>query len=81
MKVSFFDLKTQHYFGDIVCKTIDYRERNKVKRNDLLDLLIGLKNDEAFVKHKDTDEEKDLRKFFDQIGATAMMEGKTELSK
>lgn len=70
LKITIFDLKTQNFFGDIVCETISYREKNNVKRNDLLEMLMDLKNDKKFAKNHDDVKNagKDLRKFLDQVG-------------
>lgn len=35
----------QKFFFDVVCETIEYREKNDIHRNDFLDSLIALKND------------------------------------
>nr|AAA69818.1 cytochrome P450 [Musca domestica] len=32
------------FYSNIVCRTVEYREKNGVRRNDFLDLLIELKN-------------------------------------
>ncbi|XP_065214600.1 cytochrome P450 6k1-like isoform X3 [Planococcus citri] len=70
LKITFFDLKTQDFFGDIVYKAIDYREKNNVKRNDLLDLLITLKNDYIFPKLDNTvEKEKSSQQFVNQNGS------------
>ena len=53
----------QDYFGNIVYKIMDHREKTKEKRNDLLDLLIALKKEETYDKNN-IDEEKDQRNFF-----------------
>lgn len=34
----------EQFYMDIVKKTVDYREKNNVHRNDLLDIMIALKN-------------------------------------
>lgn len=45
-KISLFDPKNTHFFYNIVEETIAYREKNNIKRNDLMDLLIRLKHNE-----------------------------------
>uniref|UniRef100_A0AAT9UTK5 Cytochrome P450 6PZ20 n=1 Tax=Maconellicoccus hirsutus TaxID=177089 RepID=A0AAT9UTK5_MACHI len=67
LNLTIMDLKTQNYFGDIVYKTVEYRERNNVTRNDFLDLLIALKNNSTSKKYHENDSE-DLQKFLDQVG-------------
>lgn len=38
--------KLNKFFMDVVKQTVDYREKNKIVRNDFLNLLIKLKNNE-----------------------------------
>ncbi|XP_065214799.1 probable cytochrome P450 6a18 [Planococcus citri] len=67
--LTFFDKHTQEYFIDIVDKTIKYREKNNITRNDFLDLLIALKNNTTLQKFKvSSAENEDLQKFLQQTG-------------
>lgn len=36
-----------HFFLNILKETVEYREKSKIRRNDLLDILIGLKNQDS----------------------------------
>ncbi|PSN38875.1 Cytochrome P450 6k1 [Blattella germanica] len=42
--LSMFDKEVSKYFRKMVKETVEYREKNNVKRNDFLQLLIQLKN-------------------------------------
>jgi cytochrome P450 family 6 len=44
MKLSNIDSEVSKYFRNMVQETVEYREKNNVKRNDFLQLLINLKN-------------------------------------
>jgi cytochrome P450 family 6 len=44
LKLSTLDSDISKYFRKMVQETVDYREKNNVKRNDFLQLLIQLKN-------------------------------------
>lgn len=44
IRIRMFDENASNFFMDAVKHTIDYRERNNMKRNDFLQLLIQLKN-------------------------------------
>ncbi|XP_065207404.1 probable cytochrome P450 6a13 [Planococcus citri] len=60
LKITFFDLKTQHYFGDIVLKTIEQREKTNAKRNDLIDFLIAMKNGQTSEKYNNVGNGRDF---------------------
>ena len=66
--LTYVDLNVQNFFGDIIYNTINHRERNKISRNDFLDLMIALKSD-SVSQLQDTKDRKDLQTFLDQIGA------------
>lgn len=44
MKIKIVDNDVQAFMQNIVKETIDHREKNNVKRKDLMQLLIQLKN-------------------------------------
>ena len=44
LKLSTLDTDVSKYFRNMVKETVEYREKNNVKRNDFLQLLIQLKN-------------------------------------
>jgi cytochrome P450 family 6 len=44
LKLSPFDSDVSKYFRNMVQETVEYREKNNLKRNDFLQLLIQLKN-------------------------------------
>jgi len=44
LKLSTLDSDVSKYFRNMVQETVEYREKNNVKRNDFLQLLIQLKN-------------------------------------
>jgi cytochrome P450 family 6 len=44
LKLSSIDSEVSKYFRNMVRETVEYREKNNVKRNDFLQLLIKLKN-------------------------------------
>jgi cytochrome P450 family 6 len=44
LKLSTIDSDVSKYFRNVVQETVEYREKNNVKRNDFLQLLIKLKN-------------------------------------
>lgn len=44
-----FDKQTSEFFTQIVKETVQYREKNHIRRPDLLDLLIQMKNSDSLV--------------------------------
>jgi hypothetical protein len=44
LKISTIDSDVSKYFRNMVEETVEYREKNHVKRNDFLQMLIQLKN-------------------------------------
>jgi cytochrome P450 family 6 len=44
LKISTIDSDISKFFRNMVQETVEYREKNNVKRNDFLQLLIQLKN-------------------------------------
>lgn len=81
LKITLFDLKTQNYFGDIVMKTIDHREKTKdATRNDLIDLLIEMKNNEMSNKCDYVEDRKDAENVAHRV-ETAAETSKHDLSK
>lgn len=67
-KLHFFEKSIQDYFLNIVDETVNYREQNKISRNDFLDLLIALKNNPTIEKFQNKGETEDLENFLAQIG-------------
>ncbi|CAD7079517.1 unnamed protein product [Hermetia illucens] len=51
LHVRVFQKDVADFFMGLVRETIDYREKNEVRRNDFMDLLIQLKNGEALDEH------------------------------
>lgn len=52
LHLRFNDLDVIHFYYDVVTKTVNYREKNNLTRNDFLQLLLNIKNnkgDEADV--------------------------------
>ncbi|XP_037920499.1 cytochrome P450 6a2-like [Hermetia illucens] len=47
-----FDKGIRNFFLGIVRQTIEHREKNNIKRNDFMDLLIDLKNNDTFDEEK-----------------------------
>uniref|UniRef100_A0A1I8MI06 Uncharacterized protein n=1 Tax=Musca domestica TaxID=7370 RepID=A0A1I8MI06_MUSDO len=60
----------EKYFMQIVQETVDYRERENVKRNDFMDMLIDLKNNKLI---KDESGEEFINLTFGQIAAQAFV--------
>jgi cytochrome P450 family 6 len=56
LKLSVIPKDVSNYFGKMVKETVEYREKNKVERNDFMQLMIQLKN-----KTLDIAEEEDLK--------------------
>lgn len=44
LKLKVIDKRIEIFFTDVVKDTVEYREANKIQRNDFLDLLIQIKN-------------------------------------
>jgi len=44
LKMSSFDPRVSKYFRNMVEETVNYREKNNIKRNDFMHLLIQIKN-------------------------------------
>ncbi|CAD7079518.1 unnamed protein product [Hermetia illucens] len=51
LHVRVFQKEVEDFFMGLVRETIDYREKNSVRRNDFMDLLIQLKNGVALDEH------------------------------
>lgn len=47
-----FPKEVADFFKDVVTKMIDYRKKNKVARNDFLQVLIEIKNEEGLQSGK-----------------------------
>jgi cytochrome P450 family 6 len=43
--LKFSEADVEKFFVDLVMDTIDYREKNDVKRNDFMQLMIQMKNE------------------------------------
>uniref|UniRef100_A0AAT9UU58 Cytochrome P450 6PZ21 n=1 Tax=Maconellicoccus hirsutus TaxID=177089 RepID=A0AAT9UU58_MACHI len=67
LNLTLMDVKAQNFFGDIIHETVAHRERNNITRNDFLDLMINLKHNTS-IKPSNINDQKDLKKFLDQIG-------------
>ena len=57
LKLSPIDSDVSKYFRNIVKETVEYREKNNVKRNDFLQLLIQLKNKVLLDDEQKTEEQ------------------------
>lgn len=62
--------EVEKFFMDIVRDTVDYREKNQVKRHDFMDMLIDMKNNKL-TKSETVDELTNLT--FGQIAAQAFV--------
>ncbi|GLV36671.1 Cytochrome P450 6a20 [Carabus blaptoides fortunei] len=72
LKMKFIKPEITNFFMNAVRQTIDYREHNKVIRNDFMDLLIKLKNNESVDDEKQgTNSEPGLT--FNEIAAQAFV--------
>ncbi|XP_037903307.1 probable cytochrome P450 6a18 [Hermetia illucens] len=52
LRLSIFSKEITNFFLGIVNQTIEHREKNNIKRNDFMDLLIGLKNNDTLDEEK-----------------------------
>ena len=68
LKMRFSELELETYFIDLVKHTIKYREENNITRNDFMQLLIKLKNNENI----DDEESKDVKKPRDGTSLTIL---------
>jgi cytochrome P450 family 6 len=59
LKVHFIDPRISKYFLNVFEESVNYRERNNIKRNDFMHLLIQLKNKVKLDEGNDGLEEKD----------------------
>lgn len=57
MKMRRFDPTAGNYFMDIVKTTMDYRRKNNIKRNDFLQLLMAIKDQDKAGKTVDLNQE------------------------
>jgi cytochrome P450 family 6 len=57
LKLSTFDSNVSKYFRNMVKETVEYREKNNVKRNDFLQLLIQLKNEDILDDEEKTEDQ------------------------
>lgn len=51
LRLRFTPKNVQDYFINVVKQNLEYREKNNIKRNDFMQLLIDLKNNEGIVKN------------------------------
>ncbi|XP_055542010.1 probable cytochrome P450 6a17 [Wyeomyia smithii] len=70
LNVRISDPDVADFFMNAVRETIEYREKNNVRRNDFMDLLIKLKNDQPI---DDGSEERLGRLTFNEIAAQAFV--------
>lgn len=49
LKPIMYESDINNFFIDMMTQTIDYREKNNIKRNDFVDLLINIKNNPSKV--------------------------------
>ncbi|PNF28547.1 putative cytochrome P450 6a14, partial [Cryptotermes secundus] len=63
LKLNVFDPKVSKYFRSMVQDTVNYREKNNIKRNDFLQLLIKIKNEGKVDEEHDYLQENDHGKF------------------
>jgi len=59
LKLSNIDPTVSKYFRNMVQETVEYREKNNVKRNDFLQLLIQLKNKGLLDDEEKTEDQND----------------------
>ena len=59
LKLSTLDSDVTKYFRNMVQETVEYREKNNVKRNDFLQLLIQLKNKGLLDDEEKTEDQND----------------------
>lgn len=71
LRLPAFPRDASEYFMNMLRETVDYREKNNVKRNDFLQLLIQLKN--KGVLDGETGESEAEKMTFDQIAAQAFI--------
>ena len=57
LKLSTLDSDVTKYFRNMVQETVEYREKNNVKRNDFLQLLIQLKNKDVLDDEEKTEDQ------------------------
>jgi cytochrome P450 family 6 len=60
LKVSTLDPSISKYFRNMVEETVNYRERNNIKRNDFMQLLIQIKNKVKLDEDNESIEQNDL---------------------
>ncbi|KAG5681318.1 hypothetical protein PVAND_010767 [Polypedilum vanderplanki] len=61
LRIRLFPEDVEQFFASLVADTVDYREKNNYYRNDFMQLMIQLKN-ENFMS-PDNDENQELKKF------------------
>ncbi|XP_014275142.1 cytochrome P450 6a2 [Halyomorpha halys] len=72
IEARFTPKETEDYIVNLIEKTMEYREKNNIKRNDFLDLLIQLKNKGTIGEEmKDEIEEQKCQPFEFTIGLMA----------
>jgi cytochrome P450 family 6 len=62
LKLSTLDSQVSKYFRNMVQETVEYREKNNVKRNDFLQLLIQLKNKGLLDDKEKTEDQNKTKK-------------------
>jgi cytochrome P450 family 6 len=60
LKVPVLDRRISKYFLNVFEDTVNYRERNNIKRNDFMHLLIQIKNKVNLVEENESLEENGL---------------------
>lgn len=59
----------EKFFMDTIKQTVDFRERNNIDRNDMLNLLIKLKNNQSIEDNPGTKKDSDVSITFNELAA------------
>lgn len=73
-KVPICKKSLQNYFLDIIQYTVDNREKNNIERNDMMNLLIKLKNNRSIEENGNFGKKKNSTSItFDELAAQAFI--------